>query len=73
MLGGVAVGAGTSRGREGVRAGSAAGAVVRGALPPRELLPLPADGRVLALPLLLLLFLKLEMINIFFNSNYMVT
>lgn len=36
----------------------ALGSVVRGALPPRLLLPLPADGRALVLPLLLpLLFL----------------
>lgn len=51
VFGGVAVGAGTSRAREGARA-AAGDSVLRGALPPRELLPLPADGRLLLLPLL---------------------
>lgn len=59
VLGGVAVGAG-SRARAGVRVAPDSvvrGSLVRGALPPRLLLPLPADGRVLVLPLLLLLLL----------------
>lgn len=54
VLGGVAAG-GTSR-RVVVRAGAAgatgagAGSLVRGALPPRELAPLPPDTRTLPLP-----------------------
>ena len=44
------------RGSE-LRASVVRASVLRGALPPRLLLPLPADGRVLVLPLLLPLLL----------------
>lgn len=74
VLGGVAAGTGSRRGK--ARAGAAgagagaeaaaeagagveAGSLVRGALPPRELALLPPDARVLPpLPELLLLFLQ---------------
>lgn len=57
VFGGVA---GASR-AGGARAGVARAGSARGALPPRELAVLPAEGRVLVLPLLLLLLLYIKL------------